>query len=89
LTPASLLALRPIVWLGTISYGIFLWHHPIVLQAAAHYPEASIAWLGFVSLAITIVCAAGSWYLLERPLMRTVHRRLGERETAAADQAAP
>lgn len=63
-----------LVWLGLISYGIFLWQFPVLILLL----EAGVG--GFVPLTIatfslTVACAAASYYLLERPLMRRVRRR--------------
>jgi peptidoglycan/LPS O-acetylase OafA/YrhL len=67
--PSDLLALAPVAWLGTISYGIFLWHYPLALWTRKWIPGS--AWLfTAVTLGLTIACAALSWYALERPLMR-------------------
>ena len=27
--PEKLLTLKPVAWLGLVSYGVFLWHHPL------------------------------------------------------------
>ncbi len=73
--PRRFLASPPVRFLGTISYGIFLWHYPI-MAAMAHAGGARwIAGAPFLSLAIVavpaaIVCGAGSFYLIERPAMR-------------------
>ena len=73
--PRRIMANRVISWLGLISYGIFLWHYPIAVALAEGgvndwWPDAAFLVLGTLTLAITIVCAALSYYLVERPLMR-------------------
>jgi peptidoglycan/LPS O-acetylase OafA/YrhL len=71
--PERLLTLRPIAWLGLISYGIFLWHHPLtgkfihVQDWTTH--GSSIIYTLAVFLAAT-TAATLSYYLLERPLLR-------------------
>jgi len=62
-------------WLGLISYGIFLWHFPIMYALVQGNIESWIPSLFYpvlivTTLAITIVCASLSYYLVERPLMR-------------------
>ncbi|VAZ70763.1 O-acetyltransferase OatA [Mycobacterium kansasii] len=67
---ARLLAWRPLVWLGTISYGIYLWHWPIFLALNGE----RTGWTGFklfgVRCAITVALAAASWWLIEQPIRR-------------------
>jgi len=68
------LAHRSLVWLGLVSYGIFLWQIPVLIL----FLDAGV--VGFVPLTaltfvVTVACAAVSYYLLERPLMRFVRRR--------------
>ena len=84
-----LLAARPLTWLGLISYGIFLWHVPVLIgyqKMATHgwMPASGIPALAF-TLAVTIPIAAGSWYLIERPALRERRREL----PAAAEGAVP
>ena len=70
-------------WLGVISYGIFLWQFPVLIalgdigvvdrwHGAVQFPAVLL-----LTLAGTIVCAAVSYYVLERPLMRWGKRRFG------------
>jgi lysophospholipase L1-like esterase len=67
---ARVLACRPLVWLGAISYGVYLWHWPIfhVLNGQR------TGWTGLplfaVRVAATVVIAAASWWLLEQPIRR-------------------
>ncbi len=65
---------RVVVWLGTVSYGIFLWHYHIVAIARDDWLDAPSGWngevtLGVVALAATLVGAAASWYVVERPAL--------------------
>lgn len=75
---ATLLRWRSLVWLGTISYGTYLWHMP--LFAFAHY-----RWLGPLPALATVVLLSASFALgwvsyrwIERPV-RT-NRLLGARK---------
>jgi peptidoglycan/LPS O-acetylase OafA/YrhL len=83
--PAQRVLANPVlVWLGRISYGIFLWHYPILLGlgkagASTWWPGMTFPVLLIGTLAITLVCSALSYYLLERPLMRFSHRRRSAR----------
>jgi peptidoglycan/LPS O-acetylase OafA/YrhL len=75
--PTRLLGCRVAVWLGTISYGIYLWHMvwmKAVLRVLA--PSAlslsPLAALGLFTgtVAGAVVLGAASWYLVERPAQR-------------------
>ncbi len=67
---ARLLALRPLVWLGTISYGIYLWHWPIFLVLNGERTEWSGPPLFAARCAATVAVAAASWWLIEQPIRR-------------------
>jgi peptidoglycan/LPS O-acetylase OafA/YrhL len=62
---------RPLVALGTVSYGVYLWHLPliIVMRDAGMLPDALPPRLLVVFATATAV-ATLSWLLLERPLIR-------------------
>ncbi len=67
-----------IVYLGIVSYGIFLWHMA-VLTVLAHELQWGANWGAFIVLwAGTAIVALGiatlSWYALERPIQNRTHR---------------
>jgi peptidoglycan/LPS O-acetylase OafA/YrhL len=74
--PQRILGLAPLSLLGKISYGIFLWHVPVLVLVVRH--PGSYDWLGLdpfvekllVTVAVTIACAAVSFYVVERPFLR-------------------
>ena len=65
---------RTLGWLGLVSYGIFLWHFPVLIVLLDAGVEGFAA-LTLLTFAGTTCCAALSYYLLERPLMDRVRRR--------------
>src|SRR4029453_7362408 len=64
-------ALRPLVWLGTVSYGAYLWNYPLTMWLRPHL--GSVA--GPTAAAATLVLAAVSWRHVEQPT-RTTRREL-------------
>lgn len=67
---ARVLAWRPLVWLGAISYGVYLWHWPIFLALNGERTGWSGWPLFAVRCAATIAVATASWWLLEQPIRR-------------------
>lgn len=63
--------------IGLVSYGVFLWHDPIVVRLSKEGVDGAM--LVVVSLAIVLPVAAASYYLAERPAQRWVRRRLAAR----------
>jgi peptidoglycan/LPS O-acetylase OafA/YrhL len=61
--------LRPLRYLGEISYGIYLWHLPVLLTVLA-LPGLAGRRLMWTTLGGTLVLAAFSWHFFERPFLR-------------------
>jgi peptidoglycan/LPS O-acetylase OafA/YrhL len=88
-----LLSWKPLAWLGLISYGVYLWHFPLAvwLGLKGAYPKLHGGGLGIVdrvhiqptlvlfiaTLAVSIVVAAASYYIVELPFLRLKDRRGG------------
>jgi peptidoglycan/LPS O-acetylase OafA/YrhL len=67
---ARALSLRPIRYVGTISYGAYLWHWPIFLVMTPERTQLS-GWTLFASrTAVTLAIAAASAQLIELPIRR-------------------
>lgn len=62
---AGLLAWRPLVLLGLISYGVYLWHWPLFLwlQEGDASMQAQVG-----SFVLTVAVAVGSYVAVERPV---------------------
>lgn len=69
-----LLSVRPLVQMGRVSYGLYLWHLPIFWAVARH--ASSWAPLTRVAVAVALTAAATviSWKLIERPAQRLRRR---------------
>jgi len=66
---------RPVEWLGERSYGIYLWHWPLILIVTAIMPPAALDapghWVNRVlALGLTLAVAAASYRHLEMPVRR-------------------
>ena len=66
---ARVLSARALVWLGTISYGIYLWHFPVVVYLDAARTGVHGPLLLVVRTVATVAVAAVSFYLVERPVI--------------------
>ncbi|NJC69659.1 acyltransferase [Planosporangium thailandense] len=58
---ARLLSLAPLRSVGQVSYGLYLWHWPVIQFVPGH------SWM---RVALTVALAATSYYLVERPIRR-------------------
>jgi peptidoglycan/LPS O-acetylase OafA/YrhL len=66
---ALVLSLRPVVWMGTVSYGAYLWHFPVWIAASgAHTGLSGLVLLG-LRTGLTFLLAALSYYFVERPVI--------------------
>jgi peptidoglycan/LPS O-acetylase OafA/YrhL len=63
-----LLAARPLRWLGTLSYGAYLWHWPIALVLTTDRVGVGGLALDAVRLLSTLAIAAASYQLVEKPI---------------------
>ena len=80
--PASLLGVAvgwaPLRWIGVRSYGIYLWHWPIIVLTAPSLEQKPTLSLQVLQVAATIIVAALSWRFVEEPIRRGAIGRLWE-----------
>ncbi|HYF24119.1 MAG TPA: acyltransferase [Baekduia sp.] len=78
--PPGLLDLWPIRQLGVISYGLYLWHMPVLywLKTRGMFADAFLPAYATVVLP-AIALGAASWLAVERPFLRPAARRRGDR----------
>ena len=67
-----------VVWMGLISYGLYLWSVTITVDLGVGGAEAGFWPVLILSTLITLPFAIASYYLLERPLMRFKYKPLRE-----------
>ncbi len=76
------LSARPLVYLGLISYGLYLWHLPVYKLLYSQFDTAPWSLVAAASIALSLVLAALSYHLVEKPFLG--HRR---RPPASSEQA--
>ena len=71
--PASLIGrffgLPPLVWVGKISYSMYLWHYPLILLMTPNNLVGDAPWwLRLIQLIVIIAVSAASYYFVESPI---------------------
>jgi len=64
------LSLSPVVWLGTISYGVYLYHWPVFLLLRQRGWQLAAPGGFAVATSITLAVSVASFYALEQPIRR-------------------
>ena len=67
---AKVLSLRPLAWVGRVSYGLYLWQAPVFVLLTPSMLGLPNNVTRVVQLGITFAVAAVSFYLLEQPFLK-------------------
>ena len=67
---ARFAALKPFVWIGQRSYGMYLWHFPIIVLLQPRNATALPWWIYLVEIALTIGIAHLSYQYVETSIRR-------------------
>lgn len=87
-----LLETRPLLALGRLSYGIYLWHVPVQWAVADHGRNLPVGVRVVLATFLTWAATYGSWKLVEQPLIRyknRLERSRSQKKTAAVAVPAP
>jgi peptidoglycan/LPS O-acetylase OafA/YrhL len=88
------LQMRFIVFVGLVSYGVYLWHDPIISELSKYVDRANflsaepyVNWLAITAtvLAASVLVAMVSWFAVERPLIAVSRRPTRVRGRRHAD----
>ncbi|EGP06626.1 acyltransferase 3 [Bradyrhizobiaceae bacterium SG-6C] len=87
---ARVFALAPMVWLGEISYSLYMVHFPVLRALGIVFKPDRLAAMGPVAAAgvyclcigVCIACAAMLYYVVERPLRVRLRNVVGEMPAA-------
>lgn len=76
---ARIMAARPLVWIGVRSYGIYLWHYPLLLLMIPVGKVTDTPWFLYpIILAVIFACAAFSYRFVENPIRHGAIGRLAK-----------
>jgi peptidoglycan/LPS O-acetylase OafA/YrhL len=68
---AAMLSWKPLRWLGIRSYGVYLWHWPVIAITTALTPRLATSLpCRMIDTVLPIAVAAASWRWLEEPILR-------------------
>ncbi len=76
---SRLLSLGPLVWIGDLSYSLYLWHWPLIVFAKALLPDQPR--VALIAAALSLLPAWLSYHYVENPIR--YHARLGSRSRVA------
>ena len=65
---ATLLAVRPLRWLGSRSYGVYLWHWPLIVFATRIAAPERAVLAGTVAVLVAVAAAELSFRYVETPM---------------------
>ncbi len=68
----SVLSFPPLVWVGRVSYGLYIWHHFFVAFVREKTWPLSVKLC--VGVTASFLVTVGSYYLLERPFLKLKER---------------
>ena len=84
---AAMTSLSPLRWVGIRSYGIYLWHWPVIaLAGAITGPVSTSPWMWLIEAGVSIALACASWEFVERPILRDGFLATCSRWRAALDE---
>jgi peptidoglycan/LPS O-acetylase OafA/YrhL len=66
-----LLSLRPLVIVGLVSYGLYLWHFPVITFIGSIIGPTSSPLLALLAIAVTFGATGLSYVLIETPIRRS------------------
>lgn len=78
---------RPMVWLGTVSYTVYLSHHLLLGFVARQWPALSLPGIAIVAAGLTLLLAEAMRHAVDRPFARLrqrLHQPSGEHRLAPA-----
>jgi peptidoglycan/LPS O-acetylase OafA/YrhL len=84
---SRVLTLAPLVAIGRVSYGLYLWHFPVLLAVQSEMADSSVLVQRLLTLVLSAVATFASWRLVEQPALRLKERFQAPR--GAADATAP
>jgi peptidoglycan/LPS O-acetylase OafA/YrhL len=64
--PYAVLNCKPVVWVGQMSYSLYLWQQPFCYSPELLHPVSAIA--------LALLCACISYYCVEQPMLRLRER---------------
>ncbi|NEB00343.1 acyltransferase [Streptomyces sp. SID13726] len=78
---SQVLSLAPLAWVGrNLSYGMYLWHYPVVrLLGSLGLEDGQLA----ATVVLTVLMALLSYYAIEKPFLRRAHRSRSPRPAPA------
>jgi len=70
-----LLEAPPLVWLGQVSYSVYLWHVPLIAVVLSRWPAIGLAAKAAIVVPASLVLAWASYTFVERPLLSSSGRK--------------